>query len=227
MDKGVLFAHLNVHGQIGVVHIRAYIREQVGQLAADVLADLGRGHGELFVPALGFHLEGLCLRKARRKIGLRGRDHAFERLFRADCRARDGRKAEHMARAVHHGVRICVLRHFDIHDRLAHRDLAVRHMLHAAGQVLEQTVLKGFAVKPLEHNLPTFEQQYFFHGVSFYRLNNFTPFCAAAINASISSLVLAGQNDTRSALSVRALGRPSALSTPLCLPLEQADPLET
>ena len=59
-----------------------------------------------------------------------------------------------------------------------------------------------------------------------YRLNIFTPFLTAAMNASTSSLVLNGANETRSALSVRVFGRPSALSTPLCLPLEQAEPLE-
>ena len=158
VDKGVLFAHLNVHGQVGVVHIRAYIREQVGQLAADVLADLGRGHGELFVPALGFNLEGLCLRKARRKVGLRGCDHALERLFRADRRARDGCKAEHMACTVHHRVCVCLLGHFDIDNRLPHGDLAVRDVLHAPGQVFEQAVLKGFAVETLEHDLAALEQ---------------------------------------------------------------------
>ena len=60
-----------------------------------------------------------------------------------------------------------------------------------------------------------------------YLRSIFTPFFAAAINASTSSLVLNGANDTRMALSVRALGRPSARSTPLCLPLEHADPLDT
>ena len=60
-----------------------------------------------------------------------------------------------------------------------------------------------------------------------YLRSIFTPFCAALINASTSSLVLNGANDTRMALSVRALDRPSARSTPLCLPLEQADPLDT
>ena len=60
-----------------------------------------------------------------------------------------------------------------------------------------------------------------------YLRSIFTPFCAALINASTSSLVLNGANDTRMALSVRALGRPSALSTPLCLPLEHAEPLDT
>ena len=147
-----------MHGQIGVVHIRAYIREQVGQLAADVLADLGRGHGELFVPALGFDLEGLCLRKVRRKIGLRGRDHALERLFRADRRARDGRKAEHMARTVHDRISIRILGYLDVHDRLAHGDLAVRDVLHPAGQVFEQPVLEGFAVEALEDDLTALEQ---------------------------------------------------------------------
>ena len=60
-----------------------------------------------------------------------------------------------------------------------------------------------------------------------YLRSIFTPFFAAAINASTSSLVLNGANDTRMALSVRALGRPSARSTPLCLPLEHAEPLDT
>ena len=60
-----------------------------------------------------------------------------------------------------------------------------------------------------------------------YLRSIFTPFCAAAMNASTSSFVLNGANDTRMALSVRALGRPSARSTPLCLPLEHAEPLDT
>ncbi len=60
-----------------------------------------------------------------------------------------------------------------------------------------------------------------------YLRSIFTPFCAAAMNASTSSLVLNGANDTRIALSVRAFGRPSARSTPLCLPLEHAEPLDT
>ena len=60
-----------------------------------------------------------------------------------------------------------------------------------------------------------------------YLRSIFTPFFAAAMNASTSSLVLNGANDTRMALSVRALGRPSARSTPLCLPLEHAEPLDT
>ena len=158
MDKGVFFTHLNVHGQVGMVHIRADRREQVGQLSADVLADLGRGHGELLVPALGLDLEGLCLCKARRKVGLRGRDHALKRLFRADRRARDGRKAEHMARAVHDRIGVRVLGHLDVHDRLAHGDLAVRDVLHPAGQVFEQPVLKGFAVESLEDDLTALEQ---------------------------------------------------------------------
>ena len=158
VDKGVFLAHLNVHGQVGVVHVRAHVREPVGQLAADVLADLGRGHGELLVPALGLDLEGLGLRKARRKVALRGRDHALERLFRTDRRARDGRKAEHMARAVHDRVGVRVLGNLDIHDRLSHRDPAVRDVLHPAGQVFEQPVLKGLAVEALEHDLAALEQ---------------------------------------------------------------------
>ena len=60
-----------------------------------------------------------------------------------------------------------------------------------------------------------------------YLRSIFTPFFVAAMNASTSSLVLNGANDTRMALSVRALGRPSARSTPLCLPLEHAEPLDT
>ena len=174
VDKGVLFADFDVHRQVGAVHVGAHLREAVGQLAADVLADLGRGHRELLVAALGLHLEGLRLRKARRKVALRGVDDAFERLFWADRRARDGCKAEHMARAVHNRVCIRVLGHFDIDHRLAHGDVAVRDVLHTAGQIFEQAIFKGFAVKAFEYDLSALEQQYFFHSFSFiYRLNIF------------------------------------------------------
>lgn len=105
-----------MHGQVGAVHIRFDRRKTVGQLAPDPLADLGRGHREFFVPALGFHLKSPCLRKARRQIGLRGLDHAFERLFRTHGCARDSREAEYMPRAVHDRVRVGLLRHLDVHD---------------------------------------------------------------------------------------------------------------
>ena len=156
-----------MHGQIRVMHIRPDCRKQVGQLAADTLADLGRGERELFVPALGFHLKSPCLRKARRQIGLRDLDPAFERLFRTHGCARDSREAEYMPRAVHDRVRVGLLRHLDVHDRLPHGNFAVRHMLHTPRQVFEQAILKGFAVETLEHDLTALEQQYFFHNVSF------------------------------------------------------------
>ena len=158
MNEGILLAHLDIDDKVGMVHIRANLREQVGELAAYVLADFGRGHRELLVAALGLDLEGLCRREIGRKIVLCGRDNAFERLFRADRRAGNGRKAEHTARAFHNGIGIRIIRDFNINDRLTHGNFAVRYVRHAALEVLEQTVLEGLAVESLEDDFAAFEQ---------------------------------------------------------------------
>ena len=158
MNEGILLAHLDIDDKVGMVHIRANLREQVGELAADVLADLGRGHRELLVAALGLDLEGLCRREIGRKVVLCGRDNAFERLFRADRRAGNGREAEYTARALHDGVRVRFLGDFHVNDRLTHGNFAVRYVRHAALEVFQQTVLKGLSVETLEHDLAALEQ---------------------------------------------------------------------
>ena len=158
MNEGILLAHLDIDDKVGMVHIRANLREQVGKLAADVLADLGRSHRELLVAALGLDLEGLSRRKIGRKIVLCGRNDAFERLFRADRRAGDSREAEYTARAFHNGIGIRIIRDFHVNDRLTHGNFAVRYVRHAALEVLEQTVLKGFSVESLEDDFAAFEQ---------------------------------------------------------------------
>jgi len=158
VNESVLLAHLDIDDKVGMVHIRANLREQVGELAADVLADFGRGHRELLVAALGLDLEGLSRREIGRKIVLCGRDNAFERLFRADRRAGNGREAEYTARAFHDGVRVRFLGNFHVNDRLTHGNLAVRNVRHAALEVLEQTVLEGLAVESLEDDFAAFEQ---------------------------------------------------------------------
>ena len=158
MNEGILLAHLDIDDKVGMVHIRANLREQVGKLAADVLADLGRGHRELLVAALGLDLEGLSRRKIGREVVLCGRNDAFERLFRADRRAGNGRKAEYTARAFHDGVRVRFLGNFHVNDRLTHGNFAVRYVRHAALEVLEQTVLEGLAIESLEDDFAAFEQ---------------------------------------------------------------------
>ena len=158
VNEGVLFAHLNVHGQVGMVHVRTNIREQISKLAADVLADFGGGHREFLVAALAFDLKGLCRREIGREIILCGRDDALEGLFRAHRRAGDGRKAEHTACALHNRICIRIIRNLHINDRLAHGDLAVCNVRHAALEVFQQTILKGFAVESLEDDLTALEQ---------------------------------------------------------------------
>ena len=158
MNEGILLAHLDIDDKVGMVHIRANLREQVGELAADVLADLGRGHRELLVAALGLDLEGLCRREIGREIVLCGRNDALERLFRADRRAGDGREAEHTACAFHNRICVRVVRDLHINDRLTHGNLAVRNVRHAALEVFQQTVLKGLSVETLEHDLAALEQ---------------------------------------------------------------------
>ena len=158
MNEGILLAHLDIDDKVGMVHIRANLREQVGELAADVLADLGRGHRELLVAALGLDLEGLSRREIGRKIVLCGRNDALERLFRADRRAGNGREAEYTACAFHDGICVCVIRDLHINDRLTHGNLTVRNVRHAALEVFQQTVLEGLSVETLEHDLAALEQ---------------------------------------------------------------------
>ena len=158
VNEGVLLAHLNVHGQVGMVHVRTNIREQISKLAADVLADLCRCHREFLVTALGLDLKGLSCRKIGCQIVLCGRDDALEGLFRAYRRAGDGREAEYAACTFHNGIGIRIIRDFNINDRLAHGDLAVGNVRHAALEVFQQTILKGFAVESLEDDLTALEQ---------------------------------------------------------------------
>ena len=158
VNKGVLLAHLNVHGQVGMVHVRTNIREQISELAADVLADLCRCHREFLVTALGLDLKGLSRRKIGCQIVLCGRNDTLERLFRADRCTGDGRKAEHTACALHNRICVRIVRNLHINDRLAHGDLAVCNVRHAALEVFQQTVLKGFAVESLEDDLTALEQ---------------------------------------------------------------------
>ena len=158
VNKGVLFAHFNVYDEVGMVHIRTNIREQISKLAADVLADFGGGHREFLVAALGLDLKGLSCRKIGCQIVLCGRNDTLERLFRADSCAGDGRKAEHTACTFHNGIGVRIVRNLHIHDRLAHGDLAVCNVRHAALEVFQQTILKGFAVESLEDDLTALEQ---------------------------------------------------------------------
>ena len=158
MNECVLFAHLNVHGQVGMVHVRTNIREQISKLAADVLADFGGGHREFFVSALGLDLKGLSRRKIGCQIVLCGRNDTLERLFRADRCTGDGRKAEHTACAFHNRICVRIIRNLHINDRLAHGDLAVCNVRHAALEVFQQTILEGFAVESLEDDLTALEQ---------------------------------------------------------------------
>ena len=158
MNEGVLLAHLNVHGQVGMMHIRTNIREQISKLAADVLADFGGGHREFLVAALGLDLERLCRGKVGCKVVLCGRDDALESLFRAHRRAGDGGKAEYAACALHNRICVRVVRNLHINDRLAHGDLAVCNVRHAALEVFQQTILEGFAVESLEDDLTALEQ---------------------------------------------------------------------
>ena len=149
---------INVYGQVGMVHVRTNIRKQISKLAADVLADLCRCHREFLVAALGLDLKGLSCRKIGCQIVLCGRNDTLERLFRADRCTGDGRKAEHTACALHNRICVCIVRNLHINDRLAHGDLAVCNVRHAALEVFQQTVLKGFAVESLEDDLTALEQ---------------------------------------------------------------------
>ena len=158
VNKGVLFAHFNVYDEVGMVHIRTNIREQISKLAADVLADFGGGHREFLVAALGLDLKCLCRGKIGCQIVLCGRNDALERLFRADSCAGDGRKAEHTACALHNRICVRIVRNLYINDRLAHGDLAVCNVRHAALEVFQQTILEGFAVESLEDDLTALEQ---------------------------------------------------------------------
>ena len=158
VNEGVLLAHLNVYGQVGMVHVRTNIREQISKLAADVLADLCRCHREFLVSALGLDLKGLSRRKIGCQIVLCGRNDTLERLFRADRCTGDGRKAEHTACALHNRICVRIVRNLHINDRLAHGDLAVCNVRHAALEVFQQTVLKGLAVQSLEDDLTALEQ---------------------------------------------------------------------
>ena len=158
VNEGVLLAHLNVHGQVGMVHVRTDLREQISKLAADVLADFGGGHRKFLVAALGLDLKGLSRRKIGCQIVLCGRNDTLERLFRADRCTGDGRKAEHTACTLHNRICVRVVRNLHINDRLAHGDLAVCNVRHAALEVFQQTILEGFAVESLEDDLTALEQ---------------------------------------------------------------------
>ena len=158
VNEGVLLAHLNVYGQVGMVHVRTDLWKQISKLAADVLADFGGGHREFLVAALGLDLERFCRGKIGCQIVLCGRNDALERLFRADRCTGDGRKAEHTACALHNRICVRIVRNLHINDRLAHGDLAVCNVRHAALEVFQQTILKGFAVESLEDNLTALEQ---------------------------------------------------------------------
>ena len=158
VNEGVLLAHLNVHDEVGMVHVRTNIREQISKLAADVLADFGGGHREFLVTALGLDLKGLSRRKIGCQIVLCGRNDALERLFRADRCTGDGGKAEYAACALHNRICVRIVRNLYINDRLAHGDLAVCNVRHAALEVFQQTILKGFAVESLEDDLTALEQ---------------------------------------------------------------------
>ena len=141
-----------------MVHVRTNIREQISKLAADVLADFGGGHREFLVAALGLDLKGLSRRKIGCQIVLCGRNDTLERLFRADRCTGDGRKAEYTACALHNRICVRIIRNLHINDRLAHGDLAVCNVRHAALEVFQQTILKGFAVESLEDDLTALEQ---------------------------------------------------------------------
>ena len=156
--KGVFLTHFHVHGQVGMVHVRTNIREQISKLAADVLADLCRCHREFLVAALGLDLERLSRGKVGCQIVLCGRNDALERLFRADRCTGDGGKAEHTACALHNRICVRIVRNLYINDRLAHGDLAVCNVRHAALEVFQQTILEGFAVESLEDDLTALEQ---------------------------------------------------------------------
>ncbi len=58
VDVGGVVPHLDIHGELRVVHVHLQIVIGLVELAAHILAELDGGHGEGLVRPLGLHLEG-------------------------------------------------------------------------------------------------------------------------------------------------------------------------
>ena len=58
VDVGGVVPHLDIHGELRVVHVHLQVVVGLVELAPHVLAELNGGHGEGLVRPLGLHLKG-------------------------------------------------------------------------------------------------------------------------------------------------------------------------
>ena len=160
VNVGVLFPNLHVYRKVGRVHLRLFM-EKLRQLAADILGNLNRIHGELLVRSSALHLKRLGFCKFIRKIGLGGL-HNGVHSFVAGHGPGHGHNAEDLPRRLIGGLHVAFLRlRLHINGALADIDLKAAAVLHAAADVAHQLILKAAAVQALEHHLAQLQKQHF------------------------------------------------------------------
>ena len=154
VDVGGVVPHLQVDGQLRVVHVHGQVGVLLVQLAAHVLGELDGGHGEALVRPLGLHLEGLGGPQPVPQVLHGGLEHGVL-VLRAGPGPGQANHAEELGHGLPRAVQIAVLAlRLHIHGRLLGVYLEFAVGLEAAAGVSHETVLKGTPVEPLKHQLP-------------------------------------------------------------------------
>ena len=156
VNKGVLVAYLNSNSDLGVLYVHGQVRESVKELSAQLRTYLGRLHGESLVGALCVDLEGLCTAEHRIKVLIALCAYVLEILL-AYAGTAQSCDTEYLAHSVHYLVKVDVLvKRSDVCSRLSAGHLKVTEGLQSALYVLDEHILEGLFVQPLQSHLTIF-----------------------------------------------------------------------
>ena len=150
-------------GKLRVVDVHLQIGVELVQLAAHVLAELNRGHGEGLIRPLGLHLEGAGGGQLVIQIFPGGGKDGVLVLLTGPSPA-ETHHAEHAGQRLPGPVHVtCVGHGLHIGGGLAgvHPELA--QIVQPAVDVGLELVLKAAAVQALEDHLPQLEEDHFVH----------------------------------------------------------------
>ena len=158
MDVGRHFAHLEVDGELGVMHFGVRVRIRLGEETTDVLTQLNAREREALIRPLGLDLEGGDGAHIVAEILDRLLCNDVLVLF-AGGRARDRGEAEDLLCRLERGVEIGLLvARLHIKRGLAAGDLVLADVLEPPAEVIHQLLFKKALVQTLKEQLAGLEQ---------------------------------------------------------------------
>ena len=165
MDIRRPVAHLDPHGDVGLVQIDAQMGAQLQNRAAHLTGKLGGFHRKPLIAPFGFAAEGFRVLQKGRQVAFRGIEDGVEGFLAHGGAAKAG-ETEHVLHFVEHILdvvaRVVVLGDH-VHGALPVFDGKRPKRFGTAADLAQKHGFKGAAVRSLENQFAVFGKDHFIH----------------------------------------------------------------